>query len=65
MKEGVNYRVFIDSEGEMAIHPPMADIFRGLRVAINEFIDTIDKFDYKIIRVEKFNFIVRNVIKPH
>ena len=27
--------------------------------------DKIDKFDYKIIRVDKFNFITKNVVKTH
>jgi len=43
----------------------MDDIFNQLKKDINIFIDKIDKFDYKIIRVDKFNFITKNVVKTH
>lgn len=41
----------------------MRTIFQGLKNDLKDFINKIDKFDHKIIRVSKFDFVVKNVIK--
>lgn len=43
----------------------MKEIFKHLKDDIDKFINKIDKFDYKIIRVDKFKFVTKNVVKVH
>lgn len=43
----------------------MSSILTSLKHNIKEFIAKIDKFDFRIIRVPNFFYVVKNVIKPH
>jgi hypothetical protein len=43
----------------------MKSILANLKNSIKDFISKIDKFDFRIIRVANFNYVVKNVIKPH
>jgi hypothetical protein len=65
IREGIDFKLCIDEDDKLAISPSMTDIFKKLKEDINKFIDKIDKFDYKIIRVDRFNFITKNVVKTH
>lgn len=41
----------------------MTTVFLRLKEDVKEFIMKIDKFDYKIVRVSKFDFVHKNVVK--
>lgn len=57
--------MLINEFDEIVVFPSMSSILIDLKNDIKEFIAKIDRFDYRIIRVAKFNFVVKNVIKPH
>ncbi len=41
----------------------MHSILKNLKADITNFITKIDKFDTKIIRLSKFDFVTKNVVK--
>lgn len=57
--------MMINEFDEVVVVPSMSSILVDIKNDIKEFIAKIDRFDYRIIRVAKFNYVVKNVIKPH
>ena len=65
LKEEVNFRMIINEYDEVVIEPSMKSILGKIKADIKEFVAKVENFNYKIIRVPKFDYVVKNVVKPH
>lgn len=57
--------MLINQYDEITIEPSIKSILAKIKNDIKEFINKVENFNYKIIRVSKFDFVVKNVMKPH
>ena len=57
--------MLINQYDQITIEPSIKSILAKIKNDIKEFINKVENFNYKIIRVPKFDFVVKNVIKPH
>jgi hypothetical protein len=64
-KEEINFKMRINAEDEVVIEPSMRSILARIKEDIKDFVSKVESFDYKIIRVSKFDYVVKNVVKPH
>ena len=65
LKEEINFRMLINEHDEVVIEPSMHVILGKIKADIKEFVAKVEHFNYKIIRVPKFDYVVKNVVKPH
>lgn len=57
--------MLINPQEEIIIEPTMKSILSNLKSSLKDFISQVDKFDFRIIRVPNFYYVVKNVVKPH
>ena len=57
--------MIINEYDEVVIEPSMKSILGKIKADIKEFVAKVENFNYKIIRVPKFDYVVKNVVKPH
>jgi hypothetical protein len=64
-KEEISFKMGINSEDEVVVEPSMKSILARIKQDIKDFVGKVEGFDYRIIRVSKFDYVVKNVVKPH
>lgn len=57
--------MLINQHDQVMIEPSMKTILEKIKNDIKDFVSKVENFDYKIIRVSKFDYVTKNVIKPH
>ena len=55
--------MLINPQEEIIIEPTMKSILSNLKSSLKDFISQVDKFDFRIIRVPNFYYVVKNVVK--
>lgn len=57
--------MLIDDADEVVVEPSLRSVLGRMKQDIKDFIGRVESYDYRIIRVSKFDYVVKNVVKPH
>jgi hypothetical protein len=64
-KEEVSFKMAINADDEVVVEPSVRSILARIKQDIKDFVSKVESFDYRIIRLSRFDYVVKNVIKPH
>lgn len=60
----IDYSLYYDNEDNtIGIKPTPRDIFSQCVVQIGEFMKSVDKMGFRMLRTDDFKFIIKNVFK--